>query len=71
MAHAHNDTVLLQYRPAIKCIDPIHGNPISCDEDDISPDMLAPLPQDENGFTPIRIVKGGPSWSGMPEDDEE
>ena len=59
MEHPHDGTTLqLQYRPPIKCIDPIHGNPVSCDHDDIM-DWSA-LPKDENGFTPTKIVPGGP-----------
>ena len=48
------------YRPAIKCKDPVHGNPISCDNDDI--DDNSALAKDENGFTPVKVVNGGPSW---------
>ena len=58
--HPHDGTTLqLEYRPVIKCIDPIHGNPISCDHDDIA-DWSADA-KDENGFTPTKIVLGGPS----------
>lgn len=49
------------YRPAIKCMDPVHGNPISCDNDDI--DDNSALAKDENGFTPVKVVKGGPSYN--------
>jgi hypothetical protein len=43
-------------------MDPVHGNPISCDTDDIT-DYSA-LPKDENGFTPVKVVVGGPSFDG-------
>ena len=72
MAHKHDNVVTLQtnnmvqlseeYRPVIKCIDPVHGNPISCDHDDIT--SFAPLAKDENGFTPTKVVLGGPSFNG-------
>jgi hypothetical protein len=75
MAHAHDNTVTLQlagpgnsaavqlsadYRPVTKCMDPVHGNPISCDHDDIT--EFAPLAKDENGFTPTREQVGGPHY---------
>ena len=60
MPHPHDGTVVqLSYRPPIKCIDPATNNPISCDYDDISD--YSPLPKDENGFTPIKVVPGGPT----------
>ena len=65
MAHPHDGTVVqldAEFRPAIKCRDPVHGNPISCNYDDIS--NYSALPKDENGFTPTKEVLGGPSFKG-------
>ena len=68
MAHPHDNTVhnLVQLseemRPVIKCKDPVTGNPISCDYDDIVD--YNPLPKDVNGFTPINEVLGGPRFEG-------
>jgi hypothetical protein len=71
--HRHDNTVASsreylqieeQWRPVIKCKDPEHGNPISCDHDDIT--SYAPLSKDSNGFTPTKVVLGGPSF-GMKE----
>ena len=62
MVHPHDGSVLQlseEYRPVIKCVDPVHGNPVSCDHDDII--NWSSLPQDENGFTPTKVVVGGPS----------
>ena len=57
MEHPHDGTTLqISFRPPIKCIDPIHGNPISCDHDDIDSTNDQPLPKDENGFTPVKEV---------------
>ena len=54
----------IRYRPAIGCVDPVHGNPISCDNDDIVDETVRYLaPKDENGFTPRTIVTGGPSYN--------
>ena len=47
-------------RPVIKCNDPGTGNPITCDYDDIE-DYKA-LQKDENGFTPVKEVSGGPRY---------
>ena len=69
MPHRHDNTVdsskefvqiSEEWRPVIKCRDPIHGNPITCDHDDITD--WAPLKKDENGFTPTKEVLGGPSF---------
>eukprot|EP00356_Strombidium_inclinatum_P013718 CAMPEP_0170493570 /NCGR_PEP_ID=MMETSP0208-20121228/14117_1 /TAXON_ID=197538 /ORGANISM="Strombidium inclinatum, Strain S3" /LENGTH=200 /DNA_ID=CAMNT_0010769517 /DNA_START=1 /DNA_END=603 /DNA_ORIENTATION=+ len=61
MEHAHDDTTLqLSFRPAIKCKDPIHGNPISCDHDDINESNWNDLPKDDKGITPVKEVVGGP-----------
>ena len=57
MEHAHDGTnVQLTFRPPIKCIDPIHGNPISCDDDDINEDNWSPLPKNEKGLTPVKEI---------------
>ena len=67
--HRHDNTVASsrefiqlseEWRPVIKCKDPIHGNPITCDHDDIT--AWGALPKDENGFTPTKVVLGGPSY---------
>ena len=72
MEHAHDGTaVQLEYRPAIKCMDPIHGNPVTCDHDDINEANQDPLPKDENGFTPTRVVEGGPLVDNDPEPVEK
>ena len=47
-----------EYRPVIKCKEANHGNPVTCDYDDIVDD--APAPKDENGFTPTKVILGGP-----------
>ena len=52
-----------EFRPAIKCKDPDHGNPVSCDDDDINQTNGSPLPKDENGFLPVKIIEGGPDAS--------
>ena len=77
LRHAHDGTTYLQleeeYRPVIKCIDPVHGNPISCDHNDITD--FKKLDKDSNGFTPTKVVVGGPSAEGKdvssPNADEE
>jgi hypothetical protein len=52
----------------IKCKDPVHGNPITCDHDDIV--SWGALGKDENGFTPTKEVIGGPSFENKePESD--
>ena len=67
LQHAHNGTtgtwnslVMLdaEYRPVIKCFDPTTNNPVTCDTNDIQD--YSPLDQDENGFTPVKEVPGGP-----------
>ena len=64
MPHPHDGTVLqLSYRPPIKCFDPKTHNPISCDYDDIND--YSPLAKDENGFTPVKEVQGGPTVDMM------
>ena len=52
--------VQLNARPPIKCVDPIHGNPISCDDDDINESNRGQLPKDEAGFVPVKVIPGGP-----------
>ena len=52
--------IQLEYRPAVKCKDPKFGNPISCDEDDLSAAVLEPLSK-VKGLTPVKVVVGGPS----------
>jgi hypothetical protein len=43
------------FRPANKCIDPIYGNPVSCDfEDDVQPNKKS-----LGKNTPTKIVVGG------------
>ena len=65
MQHPHDGTaVQLDARPPIKCIDPVHGNPITCDVDDIDKTNRDPLPKDALGFTPQKIILGGPSIVG-------
>ena len=59
--HPHDGTVLqMEFRPPIKCKDPLNGNPISCDYDDINEMNDQPLAKDENGFTPTKEIFGGP-----------
>ena len=62
--------VQLEYRPAIKCIEGSHGNPISCDHDDITSLNDQPLPKDENGFTPTKVILGGPMVNNTPKPKE-
>jgi len=57
-----------QFRPPIKCKDPEFGNPISCDDDDITRINGGPAPKDALGFTPIKVIEGGPRVKG-PLDD--
>ena len=65
MEHPHDGTALqMEYRPAIRCIDPIHGNPISCDHDDTDGKAGDQLPKDALGFTPQKIIEGGPNVKG-------
>jgi len=69
MAHPHDGTAVQvsvnkSFRPKIKCIDPIHGNPISCDWDDIDTMNGGSLPKDALGFTPQKILPGGPNVVG-------
>ena len=63
--HALDGTTFVQteFRPPLKCKDPVHGNPITCDHDDLTPDTLAPLPK-EKGLTPVKVVVGGPTVDG-------
>merc|ERR1719263_1065078 len=58
----HTEDVQLEARPPIKCIEPLHGNPISCDADDINSDNDAPLPPKGGlgGKRPTKIIVGGP-----------
>merc|ERR1712167_534326 len=57
-----------EFRPPIKCKDPIHGNPITCDHDDIEPGVNdAPLGKDaESGLTPVKVIEGGPLVDNTP-----
>ena len=65
MEHPHDGTaVQIAARPPIKCIDPVHGNPITCDWDDIDKTNRDPLPKDALGFTPQKIIEGGPNIVG-------
>jgi hypothetical protein len=48
-------------------MDPIYGNPISCDIDDITR-LNSGRPKDALGFTPIKVIEGGPNVKG-PLDD--
>lgn len=45
----------MQYRPANKCIDPIFGNPVSCDFEDDSEPSQKFLGKN----TPTKILVGG------------
>ena len=69
MPHPHDGTALqltAEFRPPIKCIDPVNGFPITCDTDDINSENSAPLPKDENGLTPTKIIVGGPLTDNNP-----
>ena len=55
----------LSYRPPIKCKDPVFGNPISCDTDDITVVNQART-KDIWNMTPIKVVVGGPTMSNEP-----
>ena len=50
----------MEFRPAVKCKEAKFGNPISCDEDDLSAAVLEPLPK-VKGLTPVKVVVGGPN----------
>lgn len=57
----------LAYRPPIKCKDPITGNPISCDWDDIT-ELNDERSKDKMGMTKEKEVEGGPTVSWLPPD---
>ena len=75
MSHPHDNAVHnlvqleenVEYRPVIKCMDPTHSNPITCDFDDITD--YRSLPKDGNGFTPVKEVLGGPRFDGKTGDN--
>ena len=50
----------INFRPPIKCKDPVHGNPISCDHDDIDASNEE-NPKNEMGETEVKVIEGGPS----------
>jgi hypothetical protein len=57
----------VNYRPAIKCIEGSHGNPISCDYDDIEAKNEEPLFKDPaTGLTSTKIILGGPTVDNSP-----
>ena len=67
MEHPLDGTVIQvdsSYRPPIKCHDPIHGNPVSCDWDDITKMNRAPIKANEFDYTHQKIVPGGPRVVG-------
>ena len=73
MEHKHDGTVgktLVQlnaeYRPVIKCKEAGHGNPVTCDYNDVTELNDSPAPKDENGFTPTKVVLGGPLQDNTP-----
>ena len=80
MRHAHDGTVgdhdstyvQTEFRPPIKCKDPVHGNPISCDHDDIEPGVNdAPLGKKaDSGLTPVKVIPGGPLVDNTPKPEE-
>ena len=49
-------------------MDPVFGNPISCDINDITNVNGGPSPKTALGFTPIKTIEGGPHIKG-PLDD--
>lgn len=52
-----------EFRPPIKCVGTVMGNPISCDWNDIDESNSAPLPKKGGlieGLTPVKEVAGGP-----------
>ena len=72
--HKHDGTLgldlqpeeaLVQYRPFIKCKDPIYGNPITCDTDDIT-DANDDRTKDIWLMTPVKVVVGGPTVNNEP-----
>lgn len=67
MQHPHDGTAIqtvAEARPKIKCVDPVHGNPITCDWDDIDTKNGQALPKDALGFTPQKVIEGGPNVVG-------
>ena len=61
--HPHDGTFVAvdaAFRPPIKCKDPVFGNPISCDDDDIG-DRNSDMPKNEMGVTEIKVIEGGPN----------
>ena len=61
--HLDGTQLQLEYRPPIKCIDPVTENPISCDWNDIDETNDMPLPKKGgiSGLTPVKEVPGGPT----------
>merc|ERR1740139_102053 len=61
--HLDGTTLQLEYRPPIKCFDPITSNPISCDWNDIDETNSGDLPKKGglSGLTPTKSVPGGPT----------
>ena len=55
-----------QWRPVIKCKEDSHGNPVTCDYNDVTSLNDAPARKDENGFTPTKTVLGGPLQDNTP-----
>lgn len=62
-----------EYRPKIKCKDPLFGNPITCDYNDIT-SVNKSRTKDVFLMTPVKVVVGGPTMSYEPvvdaKDDE-
>jgi len=54
-----------QYRPPIKCKEPVYGNPVSCDLDDIT-DANDDHVKDIWNMTPVKVVEGGVTVSNEP-----
>jgi len=75
--HHHDGTVgmdlepeaaFVQFRPPIKCKDPVFGNPISCDTDDIT-DANDDHVKDIWNMTPVKVVVGGPTVNNEPPEE--
>ena len=66
--HPHDGSVVqtaeqVVFRPPIKCKDPVFGNPVSCDDDDIGA-RNEENPKNAMGETEVKVIVGGPSAVG-------
>jgi len=60
-----DEAISTEYRPKIKCKDPLFGNPISCDYNDIT-SVNSGRKKDVFLMTPTKVVVGGPTMNYEP-----